>query len=167
MHKALEQQQYEAVSKMLASKRRTFIGHIATNDGQSMINMGVAQDILQSLICEEGSHKLLAHLAVSPSNSDTCPALPSIAEKTQTPNRKDQYDISSTSPIISNAPLTAPRLSVSDGSMREGKAAFSTIPLQNCTTSYTERVIGKQNVASLKFWDAMQQQRTPRMVNQL
>ena len=89
MHKAIEQQQFEAVSKMLASKRLTFIGHIATNDGQSMINMGVAQDILQSLICEEGSHKLIAHLTVSPSNSDTHPALPSIAETTQTPNRKD------------------------------------------------------------------------------
>ena len=35
----------------------------------------------------------------------------------------------------------------SDGSMRAGKAAFSTLPLQNCTTSYTGRVIGKQNVA--------------------
>ena len=147
MHRALEQQQFETVRKMLASKHLTFIGHIATEDGQSMINMGVAQDILQSFICEEGSHKLLAHLTVSSSKADTHPAPPSIAEKTQTSIRKDQYNISSTPPTISNAPPSAPRLSVSDGSMREGKAAFATLPLQNCTTSCTGRVIGKQNVA--------------------
>jgi hypothetical protein len=31
--------------------------------------------------------------------------------------------------------------------MRSDKAAFSTLPIQNCTTSCTQRVIGRQNVA--------------------
>ena len=162
IQKGMDQQHSESIQKDLASKHLTFIGHLASDDGLSLMKLGHAQDKgnintkgktpawyerLKESICEKKTCNLKAHLTVSPSNSDSRPIAPSIAEQSQQPNRTDQYVITSTPSIAVNAPSSAPRITVSDGSMRGDKAAFSTLPIQNCTTTCTQRVIGRQNVA--------------------
>ena len=150
---------FDSIQTDLAAKRALFIGHIASHDGTKMltnaeaIQKGILSKLgprpawytrLKESICTQDSHTLLPHLYVSPQDNETQPLAPSISARQHSPNRKEQYSISYSTPILPDAPRSAQRVTVSDGSMRKNKASFSTLPIQNCSTTSTHRVIGRQ-----------------------
>ena len=137
IQQAMSQQHFEAIQSGIAAKKAIFIGHFATDDGLYMISPLEARERniisskggvnptwyfrLRESICSPNSQLLLPHLTVSEAHSQSPPPQHknSIATRQPLPNRKEEYSITTTKPIMTDTPQTAARITVSDGSTRK------------------------------------------------
>jgi len=164
LKKALTPAHFSSIVTNLSQKNLLFVGQLTDPTGthlkshKQLIDCGLAPKKLKppawflrlkETLCTQHSLELKPCYTISPlhDNEATQPQPPSIATPKPPSKRTTDYSIESRSCALSEAPENSRRTTISDGSMRNGKASFSTLPLQGCKTSCTMRVKGRQNVA--------------------